>query len=114
MQGDVLAGQGKSEEAIAAWRDYLQQHPAHGAWERVQRAIVDAEYGLALAAYSAGKDQFEIARGRLVAFARQNPLDARNPDVLWLLGDMLQQEQKYDEARAAFARCVSKYPGKDQ
>ncbi|MBM4130508.1 tetratricopeptide repeat protein [bacterium] len=44
MIGDVLAAQDKLEAAIAAWRDYLKQCPSHGQWERVQRAIVEAEY----------------------------------------------------------------------
>ncbi|MGE3172842.1 MAG: MG2 domain-containing protein [Planctomycetota bacterium] len=119
MQGDVLAAQQKLEPAIAAWREYLAQHPAHGEWERVQRAIVDAEWRLAILAYQDGCDEddhasFAAARQRLQAFAQTYPLDQRNPDVLFLLGDMLRRERKFDDARAEFARCVSKYPGRDQ
>ncbi len=114
MLGDVLHAQNKSEAAIVAWREYLQKHPSHGEWERVQRAIVDTEYAMAFAAYVAGKTKFDTARDLFQKFERDYPLDPRNPDVLWLLGDMLRQEEKYDEARAAFARCVSKYPGRDK
>lgn len=112
MVGDVLAAQGKLEEAIAAWREYLAAHPAHKDWERVQRAIVDAEYRLAELAYDAGKEHFDRARRLFEAFTKAHPLDARNPQVLFLLGEMLFVEGRYDEARAAFERCVSKYPGK--
>ncbi len=113
MVGDVLLAQNRPADAIAAFRDYLRLHPAHGEWERVQRAIVDTEYGMAAEAYLAGKERFEEARERFGAFARTYPLDERNPDILYALGDMLLQEEKFDEAREAFARVVSKYPGKD-
>lgn len=111
--GDVLLAQGKPEPAIAAFRDYLRLHPAHGQWERVQRAIVDAEYGMAAAAWKAGKERFAEARIRFLEFAAAYPLDPRNPDILVALGDMLEQEERFDEAREAYARCVSKYPGKE-
>ena len=58
MLGDVLAAQGKLREAIEAWQAYLKAHPAHGDWERVQRAIVDAEYAIAMRAYEQGKEHF--------------------------------------------------------
>ncbi|MEQ1633848.1 MAG: tetratricopeptide repeat protein, partial [Planctomycetota bacterium] len=114
MRGDVLMQTGKLEPAIAAWREYLAQHPSHGDWERVQRAIVDAEWQLAKSAFEAGKDSFAVARERLDAFARAYPLDGRNPSVLLLRGLMFLQEENYDEARAEFARCVSKYPGREE
>lgn len=114
MVGDVLASQGKFEAAIAAWREYLGQHPAHGEWERVQRAIVDGEWRLCTDAIAAGKAEFDRARERLGAFARSWPLDPRNPEAMYLLGEMLRREQKYDAAGEAFARTVAKYPGHDQ
>lgn len=113
MRGDVLAAQGRQEDAIAAWRDYLAQHPAHAAWERVQRAIVDMEFAIASRAVQEGKPGHERARERLAAFSRAYPLDERNPDILATLGDMLLAEERYDEASEAYGRCVSKYPGKD-
>ncbi|MBM4063342.1 MAG: tetratricopeptide repeat protein, partial [Planctomycetes bacterium] len=113
MIGDVLAAQDKLEAAIAAWRDYLKQCPSHGQWERVQRAIVEAEYQIAWNSYAAGKEKFAAARAQFAEFARSYPLDARNPQILFLLGDMLRQEQQHEAARDAFARCVGKYPGKD-
>ncbi|MCB9870704.1 MAG: tetratricopeptide repeat protein [Planctomycetes bacterium] len=113
MVGDILNGQGKREEAIAAWRAFLKAHPSHRDWERVQRAIVDAEYAMALADFQRGPEGFAAARQRFAAFARDYPIDPRNPQVLWFVGEMLFQERKYDEAREAFARCVSKYPGSD-
>lgn len=110
LVGDVLQSQGKLAEAIDAWRAYLKAHPAHGEWERVQRAIVDAEYGIAWAEYQLGKEHFGKARELFDAFAKAYPIEPRNPDILDLLGEMLAQEKKFDEAKDAYARCVSKYP----
>jgi hypothetical protein len=113
MVGDVLLAQQKLDEAIAAWQSYLQAHPSHGEWERVQRAIVDAEFTRALGEYESGKERFGEARKLFEAFAAAHPLDERNPQILLLLGEMLLHEEKYSEARAAYGRCVSKYPGKE-
>ena len=118
MVGDVLAGQGKLELAIAGWRGYLTAHPAHGEWERVQRAIVDAEYQMAWNAYQSvgepsGAADYGAARERFDAFAKAYPLDGRNPTILLTLGEMLAAEKKWNEAREGYSRCVSKYPGKE-
>jgi len=112
MVGDVLAGQGKLTAAIKAWRTYLSSHPSHKDWERVQRSIVDTEYRMAHEAFAAGKKEFTKARRLFAEFARAYPIDHRNPQILFVLGEMLFVEEKYELAREAFARCVSKYPGK--
>ncbi len=114
MRGDVLSGQGKVEEAIAAYREHLSRHPSHREWERVQRAIIDSEWRLCTMAHRAGEEQFELARTRLEEFMAAHPLDARNAQAQLLLGDMLLQQERYEEARAAFARCVQKHPGRDE
>lgn len=113
MVGDVLAGQGKLVAAIQAWRAYLSAHPSHKDWERVQRAIVDTEFRMAHEAFAAGKKEFDKARRLFAEFGRSYPIDHRNPEILFLLGEMLFAEENYELAREAFARCVSKYPGKE-
>lgn len=113
MVGDVLGSQRKLAEAIAAWSDYLRLHPAHRGWERVQRAIVDAEFGMAESAQQEGEAGYDRARQLFTQFADRYPLDTRNPDIQARLGDMLRAEKQWDLARAAYARCVAKYPGKE-
>lgn len=113
MVGDVLYAQGELDAAMTAWKEYLQAHPAHAEWERVQRAIVDAEFERAFNAYDAGKQSYDEARRRFAAFEAAHPLDARNPEILLLYGEMLFEEERYGDARAEYARCVSKYPGKE-
>ncbi len=111
LVGDVLHSQGKLDDAIAAWRAYLQAFPAHNQWERVQRAIVDAEFRKATLAFEAGKERFGDARKLYEAFARDYPLDARNPSILLNYGEMLFFEEQFESALGAYERCVSKYPG---
>lgn len=114
LRGDVLAQQGKFDAAIAAWQEYLAQHPSHGEWERVQRAIVDAQWGLAMRAYAAGKTGFADARTRFEAFARAFPLDARTASVPLLFGRMAIEEGRFDEGAVELRRCVAKYPNREE
>ena len=122
--GDLLLGQEKIPQAIEAWRAYLAQHPAHDAWTRVQRAIVDAEFAIAEAALKLGSDAspatakaaagFDRARELFAEFTRAHPLDSRNPRIALVRGRMMQQEEKFDAAREAYQRTVSKYPGTEE
>ncbi|MCA8974538.1 MAG: tetratricopeptide repeat protein, partial [Planctomycetes bacterium] len=114
MVGDVLHSQQKLEAAIAGWSEYLRKHPAHRDWERVQRAIVDAEFDMAVAAQLQGEEGFDRARELYGTFAGRYPLDARNPDIQVRLGDMLRVEKRFSAAREAYARCVAKYPGREE
>lgn len=117
MVGDLLDAQAHHTEAIAAWREYLAAHPSHHAWERVQQAIVDAEFRMAALAMRAGKERYGEARERFEVFMAAHPLDPRNPDILAFLGDMLFDEAddkaEYELARDAYVRCVAKYPGRE-
>lgn len=110
--GDVLAGQGKSDEAIAAWRSYLAAHASHSAWERVQRAIVDTEF--ARAERAVADERFAEARKLFEDFGREHPLDERNAEILRRIGESFASEQRWDDARAALERCVKKYPGREE
>ncbi|MBK8976527.1 MAG: tetratricopeptide repeat protein [Planctomycetes bacterium] len=110
--GDVLFAQGRLTEAIDAWRTYLAAHPSHSDWVRVQAAIVDAEFQRAEAARIA--EDWGGAAGLYEAFMAAHPLDGRNARILVVLGDMLRTQERYDDAVAAYGRCVSKYPGRDE
>ena len=112
LVGDVLAQQENYTGAIAAWRRYLAAHPSHGQWERVQQAIVNAEWRLAWDAWQRGVEGFPEARERIEAFTREHPLDQRNPTAALLLGKMLAEEDDFAGARNAYERCVQRYPGK--
>ncbi len=108
--GDVYAGQGRLVDAIDAWRAYLSAHPAHEDWERVQRAIVDAEFERAERARRA--ERTEEAEALYAQFMREHPLDPRNPRILVTLADMDRAAGDLDDAVATYGRCVSKYPGR--
>lgn len=110
--GDVLFGQGKVDDAIAAWRGYLAAHASHAEWERVQRAIVDAEFWRAERAVA--DERWADARKLYEDFGRDHPLDPRNADVLRRIGETFASESKWAEARQAFERCVKKYPGREE
>ena len=112
LVGDVLASQGKLDEAMDAWKAYLSAHAAHAQWERVQRAIVDAEFRRAELA--AEDERFDAARKLYADFGRDHPLDPRNADVLRRIAETFAAEKKWELARDGFDRCVQKYPGREE
>ncbi len=113
LRGDVLSAQQKHESALLAWREYLAQHPAHADWERVQRAIVDAEWSIAIQPPMDDALAYATATERLLAFGRAYPLEGRNAEGMCAIAAMLEKQAKYDEAKVEYQRCVSKHPGRD-
>lgn len=101
--------QKKFAEALEAWQTFLTLHPAHAAWAEVQREIINTEY-LQGAEAAAAKD-VAAARRLWGEFLAKYPLDERNSSILYELGRMLHEEQKWEEAVAEWRRLVSKYPG---
>ena len=70
--GDALFAQAKYTEAIAAWQLYLKEHPTHGEFARVHRAIVDAEHAIALAAASKALESSSKPRKTATRRARRS------------------------------------------
>ncbi len=112
LLGRAYQIQKKFDEALAAWRTYLQKHPSHSAWSEVQRQIIDTEY-LIGAEHRAAKEH-EKARMAWNEFMAKYPLDARNPSIMYQLGQMNFDDEKYDEAIADWRRLASKYPGTNE
>ncbi len=138
LLGSAFAAQKKFEEAIAAWREFLDEHPTDSRWSEVQRTIVDTEYAMAEEQREAGN--YDAARTLWETFLNKYPLDARAPQILFHFGRMKytaaverhaervkaavdegnspQSVARDDEETALFEqaiedwkRLVSKYPG---
>lgn len=133
--GEVYLRQQKFDEAIAAWKAFLEAHPTDSAWAEVQQGIVNAEY--AKAAHLRSEKQYAEARKAWETFLNKYPLDSRAPRILLEFGQMpfeqavakVQAEREAaganadenavsDEAKALFEaaiadwrRLVQKYPG---
>ncbi|NUQ64841.1 MAG: tetratricopeptide repeat protein [Pirellulales bacterium] len=108
LLGRAFLLQKQFDQALAVWRDYLAKHPSDAAWSEVQQQVVDTEYLRGIERYRA-KD-YPAARQEFEQFLAGHPLDARNPDVLFLFGRMDYDQEKWDEAIADWRRVVSKYP----
>ncbi len=91
MLGQELLVQGKYDEAIAAWKQFLEQHPTDSSWPEVQKRIVDTEY--AQAAHALSEKRYDDARTQWQTFLNKYPLDGRAPGILLQFANM-----KYDEA----------------
>lgn len=91
MLGQVYLAQQKFEEAITAWKAFLEHHPTDPQWPNVQKQIVDAEYSRA--AFAGHNKDYEQARTLWQTFLNKYPLDGRAASILNQFGQM-----KYAEA----------------
>ena len=107
IAGLLQAGQ-KYQEAIDAYKVYLAQFPNGPNSADAQRAILDVK--LAIAADLLRQEKFENARAAWVEFAAENPLDARVPQALYLIGSSYLVEKKQPEAEKAWEALSSKFP----
>ncbi len=141
MLGQELLAQAKFDEAIAAWKAFLEQHPTDPKWPAVQKRIVDTEY--AKAASARASLRYDDARTVWQTFLNKYPLDVRAPAILFQFGQMKYDEavklhaqriaaalekgesaqtvalndqgkQLFEEAIADWRRVVSKYPGSNE
>ncbi|WP_193378437.1 MG2 domain-containing protein, partial [Singulisphaera acidiphila] len=109
--GQVLQGQEKFDEAIAAWRGYLAKFPDGPQSADAQRAILDTQ--LLTAAEHLRQGRYAEARAAWRAFATVNPLDPRVPQLLYEIGESSVAEKQYDDAITAWAPLLSKFPGSE-
>ena len=122
--GQIRFDQGAYEKAIARWKKYVQQHPNGAEWAAAQSGIVNASFQLALEAVAS--DDEDLARERFNEFLATYPLDPRARQILFTLGQMhvvaaekMEEDAKakpgavkarYEQAIAAWARLIGKYP----
>ena len=109
LVGQILQGQGKFDEAIAAYKGYLAKYPNGPQSADAQRAVLDAQVQIAQDLQR--RERYADARAALLAFAAQNPLDGRVPQLLFEVGQTAYVEKKYDEAIAAWETLAGKFPG---
>ena len=109
--GEILQGQQKFAEAIAAWKGYLAKFPNGPQSADAQRAILDTQ--LLIAADHDSRGRHPEARAAWTDFVSQNPLDARVPQVLFQIGDSFAAEKKIDQAIAAWEPLTSRFPGSE-
>ena len=106
--GLALLRQKKYDAAISAWEALLREHPDHALWQTVQRQVIDAQYAIGDEAYA--KKDYEAARLAWKAFQDKYPLDVRNADIMFRLGNMLSDAKQYDAAIEQWKKVSSKYP----
>jgi len=105
----ILQGQARYDEAVAAYRGYLAKFPDGPQSADAQRAILDAQWQAAADLFN--RKQYEPARAAWRAFAAANPLDARVPQALFLVGEAFAAEEKFADAGAAWETLAAKFPG---
>ncbi len=108
QSAQVLQGQQKYAEAIAAYRGYLTRFPNGPQSADAQRAILDAE--LLIAADHVAHERYAEARAAWGDFVTRNPLDPRVPELLFQAGETFLKEKKPDEAIAYWAPLTTRFP----
>jgi TolA-binding protein len=106
--GEILQGQQRFAEAIAAWKGYLARYPNGPQTADAERSILDTQ--LLIAAEHESRGRHAEARRAWNDFVSQNPLDARVPQILYLLGETFGAEKKPDQAIAAWEPLISRFP----
>ncbi|MDR3619857.1 MAG: MG2 domain-containing protein [Paludisphaera borealis] len=106
--GQILQGQQKFEDAVAAWKGYLAAYPNGPQSADAQRAILDTR--LLIAADHLRRGRYPEARAAWSDFVAQNPLDERVPQALFLIGESFLPEKKFDQALAAWSTLAGKFP----
>ena len=104
----ALRRQGKYDEAIAAWREYLGRDPNGPQSAEAHRAIRDTQ--LQVADDLDRRRRRAEARAAWTLYAAENPLDPRLPDVLFQIGRSDSDDGATEEAVAAWDLLVGKYP----
>jgi len=112
LLGHAYKMQGKFDEALAAWKEFLGSHPTHQSWSEVQQEIVNTEF--AKAADRHRKKDYDGARQLWSEFQAKHPLDERNRSIQYHFGQMNFAQEKWDAAIADWRRLVSKYPGSQE
>ncbi len=112
LLGTALKMQGKFDEALKMWADYLVKHPTHKHWSAAQREIVNTEYLKAHAAYQ--KKDYEEARKLWTVFLAKYPLDGRSRTILFRFGQMHFAGEDWNDAVSDWRRLVSKYPATNE
>ncbi|MDF1842279.1 MAG: tetratricopeptide repeat protein [Rubripirellula sp.] len=86
MLGQEYLRQGKFDQAIEAWAEFLDRHPTDPQWPIVQKRIVDTEFARAEAARA--EKNYDQARTLWQTFLNKYPLDSRAPAILLRFGEM--------------------------
>jgi TolA-binding protein len=107
----ILQGQQKFDDAIAAWLGYLAKFPNGPQSADAQRAILDTK--LLMASEALRREKYDDARAAWSAFVAQNPLDARVPQILFQIGESYVPQEKFDDAIASWETLISKFPGSE-
>ena len=109
--GQVLQGQKRFDEAIAAWKGYLSRYPNGPQSADAQRAVVDTQ--LLIAADHLAAEHFDEARAAWQAFIAANLLDARVSGVLFQVGQSFATQDQFDRALASWEPLLSKFPASE-
>lgn len=108
----ALANGGQWDDAVAEWRAFLSAFPNHPLWQQVQAKIVDTRFQKGAAKRDEGDVDGAIAAWR--AFAEEFPTDARAPEALVEVGNLLKGRKDFEGAIAVWRGVTGRYANSPQ
>ncbi len=105
--GVALAGQGRLEEAAAAYQEYLQEHPAHTHWLQARTAIEELAWEMGERAGS--KKDWPLAAKKYEEFAERFPASPRAPLALRHAADACVEQKQIDRALTLLSLLSAKF-----
>ncbi len=119
----IRMGQKLYDKAMVRFNAYINRYPDGPQWGDAQRQLINAEFAMAVDAVAEKK--YDDAKNRFEQFLKKHPLESRNAQVLFTLGQIefaaatkLEKDKAdtkliataYARAIDQWARLVSKYP----
>ncbi len=108
--GKIYYDRGDYDKTIEVYREFSKEYPAYKEWKRIQEEIISVKYTKAYNSYTA--KEFDNALNLFQNFMTEYPIDNRNPEIMYIIGDIYYQQEKWQEAIDKWKLVVSKYPNK--
>ncbi len=109
MVGNIHLAKKQFDKSIIYFTKLLSDYPNHRLWQTVQRQIINVKVSKGDYLYNLKK--YSDAEIIYEAFLKEYPIDSRNPNILFRLGQIQYLQKNYDKAIEVWNKLFSKYPG---
>lgn len=108
--GKIYYNRNEYDKAIEVYHEFSKTYPAYKEWKRIQEEIITVKYNKAYNTYSA--KEYDKASKLFQEFMNEYPIDNRNPNIMYMIGDIYYQQELWQEAIDKWKLVVSKYPNR--
>ncbi len=106
--GNIYRAREEYDSAEQVYSKFIDSYPAYKEWENIQNILIQIDYIKAYNSYIS--DDYQQAINGFNRFMNNYPLDSRNSEIMYILGDIQYKQEKWQEAIDQWKKVVSKYP----